>query len=41
LSLAALWLAGAAWTLAFGLFALFYGAALTRPRVPADVAGTI
>jgi uncharacterized protein involved in response to NO len=30
-----LWLAGAAWTGAFGLFVLFYGAALIRPRAEA------
>ena len=29
----ALWAAGAAWSGAFGLFALFYGAALVRPRL--------
>ena len=28
----ALWVAGAAWSGAFGLFALFYGAALVQPR---------
>ncbi len=30
-----LWLAGGAWTGAFGLFVLFYGGALTRPRAEA------
>lgn len=40
-SITALWLAGIAWSGAFGLFALFYGAALMQPRVPAAVAGTI
>jgi len=34
-------LAGAAWTLAFGLFALLYGAALAQPRVAADAARPI
>jgi uncharacterized protein involved in response to NO len=29
----ALWLAGAAWSCAFGLFAVFYGLVLVRPRV--------
>jgi uncharacterized protein involved in response to NO len=29
----ALWMAGAAWSGAFGLFALFYGAVLLQPRV--------
>jgi uncharacterized protein involved in response to NO len=29
----ALWLAGAAWSCAFGLFALFYGLVPIRPRV--------
>jgi uncharacterized protein involved in response to NO len=29
-----LWLAGAAWTGAFGLFAIFYGRILVQPRVP-------
>jgi uncharacterized protein involved in response to NO len=29
----ALWLAGAAWSCAFGLFAVFYGLVLMRPRV--------
>jgi uncharacterized protein involved in response to NO len=28
-----LWLAGVAWSGAFGLFAVFYGSALARPRV--------
>jgi uncharacterized protein involved in response to NO len=28
-----LWAAGAAWSGAFGLFALFYGAALMQPRI--------
>jgi uncharacterized protein involved in response to NO len=36
-----LWLAGAAWSGAFGLFALFYGSALMQPRVGAGIAGTI
>lgn len=35
---AALWLAGAAWSAAFGLFALRYGPALTAPRDHADAA---
>jgi len=29
----ALWVAGATWSGAFGLFALFYGAALVQPRI--------
>lgn len=29
----ALWVAGAAWSGAFGLFAVFYGAALVQPRI--------
>ena len=33
----ALWLAGAAWSGAFGLFAIFYGGALVRPRVREEV----
>jgi uncharacterized protein involved in response to NO len=32
----ALWLAGAAWSGAFGLFALLYGVALVRPRVRSE-----
>ena len=37
----ALWLAGAAWTGAFGLFAVFYGRALARPRVRDEIARPI
>jgi uncharacterized protein involved in response to NO len=37
----ALWLTGAAWSGAFGLFAVFYGAALARPRVRDDAATPI
>lgn len=37
----ALWLAGAAWSGAFGLFALLYGRALARPRVRAEAAQSI
>ncbi|HZU89237.1 MAG TPA: NnrS family protein [Stellaceae bacterium] len=37
----ALWLAGMAWSGAFGLFALLYGGALARPRARADVARAI
>jgi uncharacterized protein involved in response to NO len=33
----ALWLAGAAWSGAFGLFAIFYGRVLMRPRVRNEV----
>jgi len=29
----ALWVSGAAWSCAFGLFALYYGAALVQPRI--------
>lgn len=36
-----LWLAGAAWSGAFGLFAVFYGGALARPRVRDEVATPI
>lgn len=36
-----LWLAGAAWTGAFGLFVLCYGAALMRPRAAGDAARPI
>lgn len=32
-SVAVVWAAGAAWTAAFGLFAVLYGRVLTRPRV--------
>jgi len=34
-------LAGAAWSLAFGLFAVLYGSALARPRAPAGAARPI
>lgn len=37
----ALWLAGAAWSGAFGLFALLYAPALAQPRVQGDVARPI
>ena len=37
----ALWLAGAAWSGAFGMFALCYGAVLTRPRVRNETARPI
>ena len=37
----ALWLAGAAWSGAFGLFAVFYGRLLTRPRVRGETARPI
>ena len=37
----ALWLAGAAWSGAFGLFAVFYGRVLTRPRVRNELARPI
>jgi uncharacterized protein involved in response to NO len=37
----ALWLAGAAWIGAFGLFAVFYGGLLLRPRAGADAARAI
>jgi uncharacterized protein involved in response to NO len=33
---AALWIAGATWSGAFGLFALAYGAALVRPRIQGE-----
>jgi uncharacterized protein involved in response to NO len=36
-----LWLAGAAWTGAFGLFVIFYGGPLARPRVEAAAAKPI
>jgi uncharacterized protein involved in response to NO len=37
----ALWLAGAAWSCAFGLFAVFYGLVLVRPRVRDEIARPI
>jgi uncharacterized protein involved in response to NO len=37
----ALWLAGAAWSGAFGLFAVFYGRVLIRPRVRNEIARPI
>jgi uncharacterized protein involved in response to NO len=37
----ALWLAGAAWSCAFGLFAVFYGLVLVRPRVRDGIARPI
>jgi uncharacterized protein involved in response to NO len=37
----ALWLAGAAWSAAFGLFAVLYGGALARPPVGAEAATPI
>jgi len=37
----ALWLAGAAWSGAFGLFAVCYGRVLTRPRVRNELASPI
>jgi uncharacterized protein involved in response to NO len=37
----ALWLAGAAWSGAFGLFAVFYGHVLVRPRVRDEIARPI
>jgi uncharacterized protein involved in response to NO len=37
----ALWLAGMAWTAAFGLFAACYGGPLVRPRVGDDAARPI
>jgi uncharacterized protein involved in response to NO len=37
----ALWLAGAAWSGAFGLFAVFYGGVLARPRVREKIARPI
>jgi uncharacterized protein involved in response to NO len=37
----ALWLTGAAWSGAFGLFAAFYGGTLARPRVRDEVATPI
>jgi uncharacterized protein involved in response to NO len=36
-----LWLAGASWTGAFGLFAIFYGNILVRPRVRGDTSRPI
>ena len=36
-----LWLAGAAWSGAFGLFAVFYGGVLLRPRVRDEIAKPI
>ena len=36
-----LWLAGAAWTAAFGLFGVAYGAVLMRPRVRSEAAQPI
>jgi len=36
-----LWLAGAAWSGAFGLFAVFYGGVLVRPRVRDEIARPI
>jgi uncharacterized protein involved in response to NO len=36
-----LWLAGASWTGAFGLFAIFYGRILVRPRVRGDTSPPI
>jgi uncharacterized protein involved in response to NO len=36
-----LWLAGAAWSGAFGLFAVLYGGVLARPRARADAARAI
>jgi len=41
LVLPALWLSGAAWSGAFGLFAVFYGRALARPRLRGDAAAPI
>ena len=37
----ALWVAGAAWSCAFGLFAVFYGLVLVRPRVRDEIARPI
>jgi uncharacterized protein involved in response to NO len=37
----ALWLTGAAWSGAFGLFAVFYGRVLAQPRVRGEVARPI
>jgi uncharacterized protein involved in response to NO len=37
----ALWLAGAAWSWAFGLFAIFYGLVLMQPRVRDEIARPI
>ena len=36
-----LWLAGASWSCAFGLFAVFYGLVLVRPRVRDEIARPI
>ena len=36
-----LWFAGASWTGAFGLFAVFYGRILVRPRVRGEAAAAI
>jgi uncharacterized protein involved in response to NO len=38
---AALWLAGACWTGAFGLFAIFYGRILVRPRLRGEASAPI
>ena len=35
------WLAGAAWSCAFGLFAVFYGLVLVRPRVRDEISRPI
>jgi len=37
----ALWLAGAAWSCAFGLFAVFYGLVLLQSRVRDEIARPI
>jgi uncharacterized protein involved in response to NO len=37
----ALWLAGVSWSCAFGLFAVFYGLVLVRPRVRDEIATPI
>ena len=37
----ALWVAGTAWSCAFGLFAVFYGVVLVRPRVRDEIARPI
>jgi uncharacterized protein involved in response to NO len=37
----ALWLAGAFWTAAFSLFAIFYGRILVRPRIPGEAEAPI
>jgi len=36
-----LWLAGAAWSCAFGLFAVFYGLVLVQPRVRDEISRPI